>query len=95
MAEKVIVLSGEEPIKRYFNVEDRSGETVAMLLRHIEVYEFPSSEEAEAFRFGLCAVTTPTARDVCELTLKGYETLVSLEKHGETTNVNRGKKYDL
>lgn len=46
MAEKVIVLSGEEPVKRYFNVDDRSGETVAMLLEHIDVYEFPSSEEA-------------------------------------------------
>jgi hypothetical protein len=84
MSEKVIVLLGDEPIRRYFDVTDRSVETLSLVLDHTDVYEFSSQEEAEAFRFGMCVVKTPSARDFCELTEHGYATLLSLQKQSIT-----------
>ena len=79
MVEKIIVLWGEEPVQRYFNITDRSQETVALLLDHIDVYEFATEAEAEAFRFGVCAVKAPSAKDFCELTVQGYKNLRELQ----------------
>lgn len=90
MAEKVVVLWGEEPVQRYFNVVDRSEETVDLLLKHIDVYEFATVEEAEAFRFGVCAVKSPSANDFCELTVQGLESLHAI-KQGEKLHLKRGR----
>ena len=80
MAEKVIVLWGEEAVQKYFNVHDRSAETVSMLLGHIDIYEFKTEDEAEAFRFGACAVKSDSAKDFCELTEQGYKSLLQLQR---------------
>ncbi|MDR1945982.1 MAG: hypothetical protein LBQ51_02290 [Desulfovibrio sp.] len=78
--EKVILLRGDEPVKRYFCVRDRSKETVRMVLDNIEVYDFDTEEEAEAFRLGLCAIGDAKVPDFCEVTVQGYKSLLTLRR---------------
>jgi hypothetical protein len=82
MCEKVIVIWGEDAVNRYFNVRDRSKETVNMLLKHIDIYDFNTEDEAEAFRLGVCAVKSPSAEDFCELTQQGYSSLINIAENG-------------
>lgn len=95
MAEKVIVLWGEEAVQRYFSVGDRSPETVAMLLQHIDIYDFKTEAEAEAFRFGVCAVKSNSAKDFCEVTEHGYESLLRLGRGEEKIKLFRRKSHDF
>ena len=76
MSEKVIMLWGEESVRRYFDVYDRSNEAVRMLLDHVDVYVFDTEGEAEAFRLGVCA----GGGDFCELTSRGYSNLLALKE---------------
>ena len=90
--EKVILLCGAEPVRKYFNVTDRSRETVELLLESIDVYEFDTEAEAEAFRMGLCAGHSAEAKDVSELTEQGYKTLLKMQRAGDYVKDHRPTK---
>ena len=53
-------------------------ENAEKILEHVDVYEFATEDEAEAFRLGLCAVKSPSARDFTEITERSYQSLLSL-----------------
>jgi hypothetical protein len=93
MPEKIIALVGEEPVRRYFDVFDRSKETVDMVLQHVRIYDFDTQEEAEAFRMGVCAVSSPEARDFCEITQHGYKNLLCISKGQEVIDLPRRRGH--
>ena len=78
--EKIAILWGDEEIQSYYAYGKWTKEGVKRILANTEVYEFDTYEEAEAFREGMCAVVSKTARDFMELPMKGYKYLQEIAK---------------
>ena len=78
--EIIVVLWGEEEIQNYYVYGKWTPEGVRKILANTEVFEFDTYEEAEAFRQGMAAVVSKTARDFMELPLKGYKYLQEVAK---------------
>ena len=78
MAAKVIVLWGGPEVSNFYDYAVWNGENAQKILEHVDVYDFQTEEEAEAFRMGLCAVKSLTAKDFTEITERSYQALQEL-----------------
>jgi hypothetical protein len=74
----VILIRGVDAVKKYLSVQDLSTEAMKMIYKSIDIYEFDTEEEAEAFRMGLCAVCEDKADDFCEMSGRGYKNFLAL-----------------
>lgn len=75
---EVIILWGGEEVENFYDHASWTPETARRILEHVAVYEYATEDEAEAFREGLCAVVSVTARDFTEITGKSYRALQTL-----------------
>ena len=75
---EVIILWGGEEVEDFYDYSSWTPEVAKLILNNVAVYDYPTEDEAEAFREGLCAVKSPTARDFTEITRKSYESLQHL-----------------
>ncbi len=73
--ELVIILWGGEEVQNYYNYAKWTPSVVQAILDHIEIYDFDTYEEGEAFRQGMAATLVATARDFMEVPLEGYKSL--------------------
>ena len=81
--ERIAILWGDEEIQCYYAYGKWTSEGVKRILANTEVFEFDTYEEAEAFRQGMAAVVSATARDFMELPMKGYKYLQEIAKKSE------------
>jgi hypothetical protein len=75
---KVILINGAEAVRRYLCVYERGKESLKLIYNSINIYDFDTEEEAEAFRMGLCVVCEDRAEDFCEMTEQGFKNFISL-----------------
>ena len=74
----VIILWGGPEVSNFYDYGVWTKENAEKILEHVEVYDFDTEAEAEAFRMGLCAVKTPSAKDLTEITERSYQALQDL-----------------
>lgn len=65
---KVILILGEDNVETYFDVMVSDKSKLTSLHDNIDISEFDSELEEEAFRMGLCKVNGKNTRDFCEIT---------------------------
>lgn len=75
---QVIVLWGGQEVSDFYDHAAWTSDNARKILEHVDVYDFATEDEAEAFRMGLCAVKTPSAKDFTEITLRSYQALLEL-----------------
>ena len=74
----VIVLWGGPEVSMLYDYARWTKDNARKILEHVDVYDFATEDEAEAFRMGLCAVKSPSARDFSEITERSYRALLEM-----------------
>jgi len=77
---RVIILWGDAEVNTYYDFQQWTPDTARKMLAAVEVFEFATEDEAEAFRLGLCVVKSPAAKDFTEVPPLSYESLQKLSK---------------
>lgn len=80
---KVILVMGEENINTFFDVMVSDKQQLLSLWHSVEIFDFETEQEEEAFRLGICAVNGKNTRDFCEIT---ESCLKKLRKRLEVNN---------
>ena len=86
---RVIVLWGDAEVSWFYDYAQWTVENARKILDHVEIYDFDTFEESEAFRMGLCAVKTPSARDFTEIAERSYRALLELASPPERVRGRR------
>lgn len=74
MKYQVYILWGSEAVDLFYDYSKWTQETASQMLSQIEVFEWNTEDEAEAFRIGLCAVRN-SGRDFDEIMPESYKSI--------------------
>lgn len=72
---KVYLIIGEENVETFFDVMCNDRGKLSNLKDSIDISEFDSEAEEEAFRLGLCKVNGKNSTDFCEITEDNFRKL--------------------